>query len=165
MAGRPKLSAADWLEAEALFRAGALSNQEIASRFGVSETAIRQRARKAGWLRASADARQQLVEGKLLEQRAEGADASGLNIGQIAELQAADDARVLTEAAELFRDGIRQAREMLPHCGTPDQIKKVMDAGQVAAVGYMRVRRLDARPPEASPFEATVKRLAQEGKL
>jgi hypothetical protein len=162
VAAHPKLSPANWLEAEGLYRAGALSNQDIATRYAVSEAAIRQRARKEGWIRATAATRNQLVEAKLLEQRGRSGDGSGLKLEDLVDLQASDDARTLTEAAELFRDGIRKAKEMLPLCETPDQAKKVMDAGQVAAVGFIRVRRLDERSPDTGGFEAAITRLLGE---
>lgn len=44
-------SKADWKAVEAEFRAGALSNRQIAKKFGVSESAIRKRAEAGGWVR------------------------------------------------------------------------------------------------------------------
>lgn len=41
----------DWAAIEAAFRAGKLSNRQIAERFEVSESAIRSRANKAKWVR------------------------------------------------------------------------------------------------------------------
>lgn len=50
--------AIDWEAAERDFRAGQLSNRMIAEKHGVSETAIRKRAKRDGWERERA-ARQQ----------------------------------------------------------------------------------------------------------
>lgn len=43
----------DWAAIEAAFRAGKLSNRQIAERFEVSESAIRSRANKAKWVRTA----------------------------------------------------------------------------------------------------------------
>lgn len=44
----------DWDQIEADYRIGALSNREIAKTYGVSEGAIRQRAKQHGWVRGEA---------------------------------------------------------------------------------------------------------------
>lgn len=43
----------DWAAVEADFRAGKLSNVQIANKFGVTEGAIRKRAKAGGWVRTS----------------------------------------------------------------------------------------------------------------
>jgi hypothetical protein len=164
MPARPKLTAAQWLEVEALYRAGAQSNQQIAEAYGVSETAVVKKAKQFGWIRATGAARRQLVEGKLIEQRGEGADGVGLNLdlGALIELQAEEDARTLNEAALGFREGIQRARAMLPHVETPGALKTTQDALHVAAAGYIRVRRLDDRPADRSDFESIVRKINEE---
>lgn len=42
----------DWTAIEAAFRAGTLSNRQIAERFGVSEANIRKRAKAGDWVRS-----------------------------------------------------------------------------------------------------------------
>lgn len=51
----------DWTAVEREYRAGVLSNQAIAAEYGVTEGAIRKRAKKGGWVRA---------EGQLVRARA-----------------------------------------------------------------------------------------------
>ncbi|WP_376959668.1 terminase [Azospirillum sp. A26] len=43
----------DWTAVEAAFRAGKLSNRQIAERFGASEANIRKRAKAGNWVRSS----------------------------------------------------------------------------------------------------------------
>ncbi|KAA0592957.1 hypothetical protein J2848_005687 [Azospirillum lipoferum] len=43
----------DWTAIEAAFRAGTLSNRQIAERFGVSEANIRKRAKAGDWVRSA----------------------------------------------------------------------------------------------------------------
>ncbi|MBY6265561.1 hypothetical protein EI613_27105 [Azospirillum sp. 412522] len=43
----------DWTAIEAAFRAGKLSNRQIAERFGVSEANIRKRAKAGDWVRSA----------------------------------------------------------------------------------------------------------------
>ncbi|EHM01412.1 hypothetical protein HMPREF9946_02151 [Acetobacteraceae bacterium AT-5844] len=45
----------DWKAVEAEFRAGKLSLRQIARRHGISDTAIRKRAKAAGWVRSDGD--------------------------------------------------------------------------------------------------------------
>lgn len=48
----------DWTAIEAEYRAGTLSNRQIAERFGVSESAIRSRANKEKWVRSAHESAQ-----------------------------------------------------------------------------------------------------------
>lgn len=48
----------DWTAIEAEYRAGTLSNRQIAERFGVSESAIRSRANKGKWVRSAHESAQ-----------------------------------------------------------------------------------------------------------
>ena len=43
----------DWTAIEAEYRAGSLSNRQIAERFGASEANIRKRAKAGGWVRSA----------------------------------------------------------------------------------------------------------------
>ncbi|MDQ0505953.1 hypothetical protein [Xanthobacter agilis] len=63
MTNKPK---ADWDAIEREFRAGQLSNREIAARFGVTEGAIRKKAKAAGWERDLADKVRNEVRAKLV---------------------------------------------------------------------------------------------------
>ncbi|MFG1417188.1 hypothetical protein V5F38_05160 [Xanthobacter sp. V0B-10] len=63
MTSKPK---ADWDAIEREFRAGQLSNREIAARFGVTEGAIRKKAKAAGWERDLADKVRNEVRAKLV---------------------------------------------------------------------------------------------------
>ncbi|MGX7344816.1 terminase [Acetobacter pasteurianus] len=50
----PKKTDTDWLAIEADFRAGALSNRQIAKKHGVAESTLRKRIASGGWVRTSA---------------------------------------------------------------------------------------------------------------
>ena len=50
----PKKTDTDWHAIEADFRAGALSNRQIAKKHGVAESTLRKRIASGGWVRTSA---------------------------------------------------------------------------------------------------------------
>ncbi|MFS8367828.1 terminase [Acetobacter oryzifermentans] len=50
----PKKTDTDWHAIEADFRAGALSNRQIAKKHGVAESTLRKRVNAGGWVRTSA---------------------------------------------------------------------------------------------------------------
>jgi hypothetical protein len=65
-----KRASVDWEKIEAEFRAGQLSIKEIARANGITDTAIRKRARLDGWSRALAEKVRETVKEKLV--RADG---------------------------------------------------------------------------------------------
>lgn len=72
MADKPKT---DWERIEAEFRAGQLSNREVAHLYGVSEGAIRKKAKACGWKKDLAEkvraaVREKLVRGGTREREA-----------------------------------------------------------------------------------------------
>ena len=91
MAKAPKKTKPDWEAIEREYRAGQLSIREIGSQYGVSDTAIRKRAKAAGWTRDLASKVRNAVREKLVRdgsqpQRAddekiiEGAAARGFEV-------------------------------------------------------------------------------------
>lgn len=87
----------DWEAIERAFRAGALSIRTIADRHGVSDTAIRKRAKAGGWERDLSEQVRKEVRNKLVR-------------GEVREDQCANperDAEIVEEAAE---EGARVVR-------------------------------------------------------
>ncbi|WP_207458643.1 Lrp/AsnC family transcriptional regulator [Azospirillum sp. SYSU D00513] len=62
-----KRDAIDWTAVEADYRAGTLSNRQIAERHGVSESAIRKRATAGEWVRTSGKSAHQSAHQPLAE--------------------------------------------------------------------------------------------------
>ncbi|KQQ60144.1 hypothetical protein ASF84_05410 [Pseudomonas sp. Leaf127] len=90
----------DWEAIERAFRAGALSIRTIADRHGVSDTAIRKRAKAAGWERDLSEQVRKEVRNKLVR-------------GEVREDQCANpeqDAEIIEEAAEEGATVVRSHR-------------------------------------------------------
>lgn len=66
----------DWEAIYREYRSGQLSNVEIAKQFGISEGAIRKRAKKDGWKRDLSDQVRKRVREKLVRDEVRGSDAS-----------------------------------------------------------------------------------------
>lgn len=67
---------ADWEAIEREFRAGQLSIMEIARRHGLSDTAIRKRAKRDGWTRDLGDDVRRRIRDKRVREEAEGSGSS-----------------------------------------------------------------------------------------
>jgi len=90
----------DWEAIERAFRAGALSIRTIAERNGVSDTAIRKKAKAAGWKRDLSEQVRKEVRNKLVR-------------GEVREDQCANperDAEIIEEAAEEGATVVRSHR-------------------------------------------------------
>lgn len=90
----------DWEAIERAFRAGALSIRTIAERNGVSDTAIRKRAKAGGWERDLSEQVRKEVRNKLVR-------------GEVRENQCANpevDAEIIEEAAEEGATVVRSHR-------------------------------------------------------
>lgn len=84
----------DWEAIEREYRAGQLSLREIAKRFGISDTAIRKRAKNEGWIRALADKVRNAVKEKLV--RADGSHHQRADDKEVVDLAASRGFQVVT---------------------------------------------------------------------
>ncbi|GJE00568.1 hypothetical protein [Methylobacterium isbiliense] len=91
----------DWEAIEAEYRAGQLSLREIAKRHGISDTAIRKRAKAEGWTRALADKVREAVREKLV--RADGSHSQ----------RTRTDAEIIGQAAQAGFDVVTSHRRDL----------------------------------------------------
>lgn len=57
----------NWLAIEGEYRAGVLSNRALEKKYGVSEAAIRKRAKKEGWTKDGAQTRREIVNAHFIE--------------------------------------------------------------------------------------------------
>lgn len=103
-AGKSDRSKADWETIEREYRAGQLSIREIERQFGVSDTAIKKRAKKHGWSRDLAARVRQKAEEKLAVEAAGG--SGNVDAQEIVEKAAERAAEVVRE----HRTDIKAAR-------------------------------------------------------
>lgn len=165
----PRLTAEQWLELEIAYRAGTATNEELATKYGCHVSAIKQRAKKGGWIREPAETKRRMVEAKLSApepQTVQGqVPAAQPAVREILEAQADIDAQVLNEAARMFGLAIVKATAMVEASPGPSSLKDAVTAGRTATQGYKDVRGLNEKPPEESDFESAVRRLREAGEV
>lgn len=95
MTGRPSV---DWEAVEREYRAGQVSVRALATEFGITEGAIRKRAKAEGWQRALADKVREAVREKLVRSDGtqEGTQSQRANDGEIVEAASLRGLEVVT---------------------------------------------------------------------
>lgn len=134
-------SPADWIAIEGAFRAGKATLREIAGEHGITEGAIRKKAKQRGWLRDPEGAKRQRVKAIM-------AGAGTVDGTQYAERTLADEANQDVQDMGL---GLQVARACLARllCMTeeedlgPKEVKCVAEANKIAIDTIRRIRGLD----------------------
>ena len=154
-----------WLSLETEYRAALVSVDDLATKYGVHRNAINRRATKEGWTRVPAELKRQMVDAKIRAMTEAVGDKCANGLHAQLEVESNHDAAVLNKAARTFEKILAKLNEAVDEVPADAilALKTMAEATDKAQSGYSKVRRLDEKPPEASPFEATVKRL-MEGK-
>lgn len=103
---------ADWEKIHADFRAGKLSVCEIARQHGISDAAIRKRAKAQGWVRDLGDRVRQETRAKLAREDAKPV-GSGFGSGSGSGFSREDEARTIEIAADRGVAVVREHRAIL----------------------------------------------------
>ena len=137
MAMKPK---ADWIAVEGAFRSGTGSIRDIAASHGITDTAIRKRAKAEGWIRDPEGTKREQVK----------AIMSGVGSHQGSQFAAEIIAREAQQDAADMRLGLSVARKVLGRletmaelCDTPKDVKVVAEANKIAIETIRRIRGLD----------------------
>lgn len=130
---------ADWIVIETEYRAGQRSVNSLAKEHGISEGAIRKRAKKCGWVRDAAKTVRESVK----------AHIAGANSGTSEALRTAIEHAAQSGIADM-EQGLGNARrvlgrvaEMLEQVGEPKDLKTLNDANAGAIETIRRIRQLD----------------------
>lgn len=102
--------AVDWTTIENAYRAGIRSNRQIAHEHGVTETAIRKRAKKLGWTKDLAAATRQRAKNLV---RGDGSQPPRARTAQDDEAAVEQEALVAATVMTTHRKDIRAGREMV----------------------------------------------------
>ena len=134
----------DWLAIEGEYRAGSDSLRAIADRQGISEGAIRKRAKKNGWMRDPAGSKRQLVDAAL----SGGAQCSTQESTRIAQAtmqqEAEQDVADMRLSLEVNRVILAKAKAMAQMVEEPQPLKILAEAVRTATDTIRRIRKLDA---------------------
>lgn len=137
MAGpKPK---ADWIAIEGEFRAGKRALQAIASDHGITEGAIRARAKKLAWIRDPEGTKRERVKAMMSGITAEGTNYASRNL----ESEAQQDADDMGLGLAVARKVLRRLGEMVDLCDNPKDLKIVAEANKIAVETIRRIRGLD----------------------
>lgn len=131
----------DWLIIETAYRAGKRSLRDIASDQGISEGAIRKRAKKQGWVRDAASIVRESVKAHMAGAGAQDGTQTALRttIEQATQSGIADMENGLANA----RLVLWRVAEMLDSITKPSDLKTLNDANAGAIETIRRIRQLD----------------------
>lgn len=143
----------DWLIIETEYRAGIRSLRDIASDQGISEGAIRKRAKKSGWVRDATKTVRETVKAHIA--------GAGTQAGTHWALRTAIDQAAQSGIADMEM-GLANARrvlgrvsELLEAIEKPADLKTLNDANAGAIETIRRIRQLD-EPDMAAQKRAVV---------
>lgn len=148
----------DWDSIEIQYVAGARSLRAIASDFGITETAIRQRARKYGWVRNTASLKREMVNARLSAGTSSPPETSQTSqtsqeTSQESRLRIEIEREVLADIEDMERGLrinrtilIKIERDLLPVEDPKgfQNYKTAADAARLAIEAIRRIRGLDA---------------------
>lgn len=135
---------ADWLAVEADYRGSTLTLEAIATKYGVSPSAVRKQAKQRGWLRDPAGVKAARVAAALASGGADGADEGAVE-GAI-QAEADRDIAFMRKGAEFFSDVLDWVRRDLPGAVLARDVKTLTETGAMAVASYRKLRGLEDKP-------------------
>jgi len=130
----------DWIAVEGDYRAGQLSLREMADRHGTSESNIRKRANKNGWIRDPSGTKRELVKRAMAGDSAQmGAQCALRTIEQEAEQDVLD----MRSGLDVARACLVRLNQVVGELAEPRDIKVVAEANRIAIDTIRRIRGLD----------------------
>ncbi|KXX64190.1 hypothetical protein [Marichromatium gracile] len=129
----------DWVAVEGAYRAGKDSLREIAGQHGISEGAIRKRAKKEGWLRDPGGTKRQIVRAAMAGGTREGTQYAARTIAEAANQDVAD----MSAGLAVARGCINRLSGMVEAAREPRDVKVIAEANRIAVETIRRIRDLD----------------------
>ena len=137
----------DWIAIEGEFRAGKRSLREMASNHGITEGAIRKRAKAEGWIRDPAGAKRERVKAIMA---GAGTHEGTQYAAETIALEAQHDADDMNLGLSVARKVLRRLQDVAEECDNPKDLKTVAEANKIAIETIRRIRGLDdAAPPDS----------------
>lgn len=158
---------ADWLVIEVAYRAGFPSVRKIAQEHGITEAAIRKKAKKEGWLRDPEGTKRQLVRAAMAGGGSQKGSQSGTQtdkeVREAIESEAGMDIVDMHNGLVAARQCIRKLRLMIEKANDPRDVKIIAEANRISIDIIRRIRGLDEQPANASPIDDAMVKLRQIG--
>ena len=136
----------DWLAIEGEYRAGVKSVNSLAAEHGISEGAIRKRAKKEGWSRDPAGTKRQIVKAAMAGGTNSGTSIALRTIESAAEQDIADMERGL-RIHRLCLIALETAAETVIE---PKDAKTIVEAARAAIDSIRNIRGLNDTPAETT---------------
>jgi chaperonin GroEL (HSP60 family) len=144
----------DWLSIESEYIAGEKSVNAIAIEHGVSEGAIRAKAKKNGWIRSAAKTKRELVSNAMAGITK---GVANVNIRNLIDAEAEQDVQDMQDCLTVARACVKRLYGMVSVCEEPKDIKIIVDANKSAMETIRRIRGLDDETKEPPKEAMTIK--------
>ena len=133
----------NWLSIEGEFRAGIESNRCIAERYGVTEGAIRKRAKNHGWMKDPSGLKRERVKAQLALSTQGGTREGARQAEESIQSAVREDIDDMERGLRVYRTALGKCEEMLGGCDSPRDLKIAIDAATGAVNGIRKIRGLD----------------------
>lgn len=143
----------DWTGIEGDYRAGVLTGRAIARKYGCSESAIRKKAEKNGWVQDPTGTVRERVKANLAGAGAQDPAQDAARTMEAAAKSATDD---MTDALKVARKALRRCEAVVDALEVPRDIKAISEAIRTNVDTIRRIRGLDDPLPPPNDGEKTV---------
>ena len=132
----------DWIAIEGGYRAGVESIRFLADQHGVTEGAIRARAKKHGWIRSAPETKRRIVADRMA------GITQGVTQDVMRNLQeaAASDVADLERGLRIQRHCLMALEQAAEKVTEPREVKVIVEASSMAIDSIRRIRGLDDAP-------------------
>lgn len=131
---------ADWLAIESDYITGEKSVNSIADEHGVSEGAIRARAKKNGWIRSAAKTKRELVSNAMAGITN---NVTSVNVRNLINVEVEQDVQDMQDCLSVARACVKRLYGMVDLSDEPRDIKTIVEANKAAMETIRRIRGLD----------------------
>lgn len=138
----------DWNAIEALYRANKGSVLSIARDHGVTEGAIRARAKKGGWVRDPEGQKRQIVRAKMSGMAGVASGVTNYEVRNLIANEADQDIADMQAGLGVARACIRRLADMVDEAEGPRDVKTIVEANKGAIETIRKIRGLDEERPE-----------------
>lgn len=137
---------ADWLAIQGSYIAGQLPLRTIADRHGITEGAIRARAKKFGWVRNAPETKRRIVAARMAGITQDVAQNALRNVENAASQDVAD----LERGMRIHRYCLLALEKAAETVDEPREVKVIVDAAGIAIDSIRRIRGLDGSSSDDS---------------
>lgn len=130
----------DWLAIESDYISGEKSVNSIADEHGVSEGAIRARAKKHGWTRSAAKTKRELVSNAMAGITN---NVTSVNVRNLINVEVEQDVQDMQDCLSVARACVKRLYGMVDVSDEPRDIKIIVEANKAAMETIRRIRGLD----------------------